>query len=289
MKAYFSGKEDIHKAIIYALSGEGKRVRPLLLLAASACVGGDKNLAMIAATSVEMIHTYSLIHDDLPAMDNDDYRRGRLTVHKVFDEAVAILAGDALVTEAPRFLLLKTQAEDVTALQRSKMVEVLLDAAGIRGMVWGQAIDMASTASKERASFANLEKLHLLKTGRLIQVCLTLGALTTPSQHLQSEVLTEFYRMGRALGLAFQMADDLLDIKGDLSSMGKTPGKDIEQGKLTYPHLLGVPQTVERVKKLFSASHHSLNIVSSNVKDGNPDLLEAIIVYFEKRLGEILL
>jgi geranylgeranyl diphosphate synthase type II len=233
------------EAMRYSLLAGGKRLRPtLVVMAAEACGGGDP---WPAACAVEMIHTYSLIHDDLPAMDDDDLRRGQPTCHKKFGEALAILAGDALLTMA--FGVLAEGYPDRTA---SSCCRELARAAGAAGMVGGQVDDLAWEQGGE-PSLEKLEHLHMRKTGALIRASLRLGALAAYVSRLHpppDSLLESLDGYGRCLGLAFQIVDDLLDVEGDAEQTGKRVGKDAGRGKLTYPGLLGVAESRRRAERL---------------------------------------
>ena len=221
----------LHAAMRHAVLGGGKRLRPLLVYAAGAVTGADEALLDTPAAAVELIHAFSLVHDDLPAMDNDDLRRGRPTVHVAFDEATAILAGDALQSLA--FALLAQSPADASL--RVSWLASLADATGAAGMCGGQALDMAATG--RRLAQAELETLHALKTGALIRACVRMGALTGDADAATFAALDDY---ASALGLAFQIRDDILDIEGDSAQLGKTAGKDQAQDKSTYPSLLGM-------------------------------------------------
>ncbi|MGA8572044.1 MAG: polyprenyl synthetase family protein [Desulfobaccales bacterium] len=223
------------EAMHYSLFAGGKRLRPILCLAAAEAVGGGFDAALPLACALEMIHTYSLIHDDLPAMDDDDLRRGQPTCHKQFDEASAILAGDGLLTEAfytvaaaaPRF-----QGREAVLLE---IQQLLSEAAGYRGMVGGQMLDLM--AEGRRITLQELEFVHRLKTGALITAATRAGALAGGGSRPQVAALTAY---GERFGLAFQITDDLLDVEGDAAEMGKAPGMDEKRQKATYPALLGL-------------------------------------------------
>ena len=212
----------------------------LVLMAAKAC-GGLIEDSMPAACAVEMIHAYSLIHDDLPAMDDDDLRRGRPTCHRQFDEATAILAGDGLLTLAFELLATEIQPGDVAA----RCCAVLASAAGVVGMVGGQADDMAG--GLVGYDLERIESIHARKTGALINASLELGAICAGADSGRIGMLRAF---GGRLGLAFQITDDLLDVRGDAGAVGKRVGKDAEQGKATYPGLLGVEASIRRAERL---------------------------------------
>jgi geranylgeranyl diphosphate synthase type II len=237
--------QQLHTAIRYSVFAGGKRIRPILMLAACETVGGDIEQVIPAACAMEMIHTYSLIHDDLPAMDDDDFRRGRPTCHKVFGEALAILAGDALQTEA--FLLLSDMAagQGEGAEARRRVINTIARCAGSRGMVGGQVVDMDSEGRE--IDLPTLEYIHTRKTGALILASVQAGALLGGSDQTAFEALS---RYAEAAGLAFQVADDILDIVGDQAVLGKDVGSDVARGKATYPALLGLEQARGRAREL---------------------------------------
>ncbi|MGQ0529468.1 MAG: polyprenyl synthetase family protein [Panacagrimonas sp.] len=242
----------LHEAMRYACAG-GKRLRPLLVYAAAEVLGLAPAGAHSSACAIEMIHAYSLVHDDLPAMDDDDLRRGQSTVHKRFDEATAILVGDALQTLAFSVL---ARDESIPAPQRLRMIEVLAEAAGSRGMVGGQAIDLAS--EHKQLSLAELEALHIHKTGALIRACLQLPCLAQAD--LSIERAQALDRYGKCIGLAFQIQDDVLDIEGSTENLGKTAGKDEVSGKSTYPSVMGLPAAKERAQGLFDDARRALKL-----------------------------
>ncbi|MGZ3405704.1 MAG: polyprenyl synthetase family protein, partial [Polyangia bacterium] len=222
----------LREAMSWSLLAGGKRLRPILALAACEAVGGKPEEAIDAACAVEFVHTYSLIHDDLPAMDDDDFRRGRPTSHKKFGEAVAILAGDALCAEAFRVAAQNRKGREERV---ADVVYELARASGAVGMVGGQVIDIEATGKK--ISVDELETLHRAKTGELLLVAVRAGARMGGADQAAMERLTSY---GRALGLAFQIVDDVLDITADLQTLGKDPGSDREAGKTTFVDLLGV-------------------------------------------------
>ncbi|HJW34685.1 MAG TPA: farnesyl diphosphate synthase [Holophagaceae bacterium] len=231
--APFQGGEATHLAegMRYSLEAGGKRVRPALCLLAAEAVGGPLEAALPGAIALEFIHTYSLIHDDLPAMDDDDLRRGRPTNHKVYGEGHAILAGDGLLTEA--FAVLATTG-------RADAVALLAEAAGWRGMVGGQALDLEGevlTASGTDFGLEHLQTIHRLKTGALLRCSVELGGLLGGADPAQQAALRAY---GEAIGLAFQIQDDILDATSDAATLGKRAGKDQGRGKITYPSLLGL-------------------------------------------------
>jgi geranylgeranyl diphosphate synthase type II len=235
----------LHKAMRYSVFAGGKRIRPVLMIAACEAVGGDAERVLPAACAMEMIHTYSLIHDDLPAMDDDDFRRGRPTNHRIFGEAAAILAGDALLTEA--FILLSDAQINarVPAEIRCRVLHTIARCAGSQGMVGGQVVDMESEG--KAIDFPTLEYIHTRKTGALILAAIQAGALLGGADEASLTALT---RYGEAAGLAFQIADDILDVVGDQAVIGKDVGSDQERGKATYVALLGLEEARVRAREL---------------------------------------
>jgi geranylgeranyl diphosphate synthase type II len=236
--------EQLHRAMRYSLLGGGKRLRPILVLATGEAVAGytDLNL-MPAACAIEMIHTYSLIHDDLPAMDNDDIRRGRPTCHKAFGEAVAILAGDALLTQAFRILALMTMRD--TERQLQVIQEVAISAGTIKALIGGQMADIENEGKKVDA--ATLEYIHRSKTGAMISASVAVGAIIGGAS---DEQVDELRRYGECIGLAFQIADDILDVTSTSEQLGKTPGKDQAANKATYPAIHGIAASESRAREL---------------------------------------
>ncbi|MBV2164306.1 MAG: polyprenyl synthetase family protein [Comamonas sp.] len=217
----------------YAVLDGGKRLRPLLVLAAAQAVGGNAAAALRAACAVELIHAYSLVHDDMPCMDNDVLRRGKPTVHVAFGQAQALLAGDALQAQA--FELLTPDEAEVPAAIQADLCRILARAAGAQGMAGGQAIDLASVG--QPLTEAQLRQMHRLKTGALLEACVLLGAACGQTPASALAVLQTY---GQALGLAFQVVDDVLDVVADAATLGKTPGKDAANDKPTYVALLGL-------------------------------------------------
>ncbi|MBL9009405.1 MAG: polyprenyl synthetase family protein [Myxococcales bacterium] len=249
------------EAMAYSLLAGGKRLRPILALAGyeAACQSSgrsaDLSVALPLACAVEMIHTYSLIHDDLPAMDNDDFRRGRPTNHKVFGEAVAILAGDALLTESFAVAArCPAPAEAVVAA-----MAMLAQASGAAGMVGGQVIDFSATGQK--VGVEALRRLHRLKTGALLSVSLCAGARLACSSQA---VLDGLRHYGEALGLAFQIIDDVLDVTADLATLGKDPGSDAKKGKTTYVDLLGIDGARRHAREVMDAGLASIAALGSS-------------------------
>jgi geranylgeranyl diphosphate synthase type II len=248
----------LREAMRYSLLAPGKRLRPMLVLLAAEACGGTIEAALPAACAVEMVHAYSLIHDDLPAMDDDDLRRGRPACHKAFDEALAILAGDALLTLAFEVLAREVQPPAVAAA----CCAALAAAAGARNMVGGQADDME--AENERGKAEALESIHRRKTGAMIQVSLQLGAMVAGATAEQRGALDVY---GRGIGLAFQITDDLLDVQSDQAATGKRVGKDARRGKLTFPGLLGIEQSAERAEQSILAACEALASFGSHAED----------------------
>ena len=240
----------IHRALRYSLFAGGKRIRPILCLEAARAVSDQGDRALAAACSLELIHTYSLIHDDLPALDNDDYRRGKLTNHKVFGEAMAILAGDALLTLAFE-VLAKTDAPDTAKV---KMIAELASAAGSNGgMVGGQVADIEGEGKHPDAAL--LESIHRAKTGALLRASLRLGALYAGATDAQYDALS---RYGEHVGLAFQIVDDILDVEESSEALGKTAGKDAQQGKITFPAVYGLARSRQMAEEECAGAHQVL-------------------------------
>lgn len=238
----------LREAMQYSLEAGGKRLRPALVLSAAEAVLGKSSAfdaALPVASAVEFIHTYSLVHDDLPAMDNDDYRRGKLTNHKVFGEAMAILAGDALLTHAFHLIPRAARQGGISAEVALAIVEDLAKLAGAPGMVGGQVADMLG--EQGITSIAELEYIHLHKTSDLIVFSVTAGGRIGGANDRQLELLA---RYGRNIGLAFQIQDDILDLIGDEQKLGKKTNSDVEQNKVTYPFLIGIEESKAQVERL---------------------------------------
>jgi geranylgeranyl diphosphate synthase type II len=233
--------ETIHRAVRYSLFAGGKRIRPLLVLAAGEAVGGTRAELLPLACAAEMIHTYSLIHDDLPAMDDDDLRRGKPTSHKVFGEAVAILAGDALLTHAFHLLAsVPAAADDALVRRRLAAISLLGEACGTGGLIGGQVMDLECEG--RATSALELERLHRAKTGALLSACVRGGAILGGARPDELEPLS---RYAAAIGLAFQVVDDVLDATENAASLGKTAGKDAAAHKATYVSLHGIERARE--------------------------------------------
>jgi farnesyl diphosphate synthase len=236
---------DLHRAMRYAVLGGGKRLRPLLVYAAAETFGETGTQLDPAACAVELIHAYSLVHDDLPAMDDDALRRGRPTCHIVFGEAMAILAGDALQALAFELLADDTSLLRVTAATAMQMLRVLGRACGAEGMAGGQALDLAATGRK--LTLVELEHMHACKTGALIRASVRLGALAAGADDNAMDALD---RYAHAVGLAFQVRDDILDVEGESAVIGKTVGKDAAADKPTFPSIIGLDASRARLAEL---------------------------------------
>ena len=228
--------ERLFEAMDYSLSAGGKRLRPVLLLAACDTLGGNLDEALPFACALEMIHTYSLIHDDLPAMDNDDLRRGRPTNHKVYGEGMAILAGDGLLSAAMELML--RAAVKMGDLRGIRAAEAIARRAGVTGMVAGQVMDVTGEGSEP--TLEKVEYIHLHKTADLLTAPIEAGFILAGADDATVKAGCEY---GKHLGLAFQMVDDLLDVEGDAATLGKTPGKDAAEGKLTWVAVKGIDAT----------------------------------------------
>jgi farnesyl diphosphate synthase len=244
----------LHEAMRYSVLGGGKRVRPMLLFATARTLGLTEASVEGAACAIELIHVYSLVHDDLPAMDDDDLRRGRPTCHKAFDEATAMLVGDALQPLAFQ-LLAADPALPGAASVRVRLVEILAQAAGSLGMAGGQAIDLE--AQGKPLTIAQVEQMHARKTGALIQASVMLAAACVPDLPPAHQQALQGFAV--PIGLAFQIQDDLLDVLGDTQTLGKTAGADSERGKPTHPAVIGIPASQERVRLLHAAALESLS------------------------------
>jgi len=245
----------IFKAMDYSLLGGGKRIRPILLMSSADAVAGNGEKFIHVACALEMIHTYSLIHDDLPAMDNDDYRRGKLTSHKIFGEAVAILAGDALLTHAFDVV---TRQDDVEPSTLIAVIREISTAAGIDGMIGGQSIDLQSEG--KILDMATLKKMHLGKTGALFKAAIRSGAILAGASSEQLDALTKY---AENFGLTFQITDDILDVIGDEKNLGKPVGSDARNHKSTYVTLTSLDEAKKLAEESVSAAVDALKIFGS--------------------------
>ncbi len=252
----------------YSVFGGGKRLRPALAIMTCDALRGMRANVLPSAAAIEMIHTYSLIHDDLPAMDDDDFRRGRPSCHKAFDEATAILAGDGLLTLA--FETIATHTNDARLV--GALVKELSIGAGHAGMVGGQQLDLAGS---KRSGPAELQAIHRRKTAALLTSSVRLGAIAARATPSQLASLTTY---GRSLGLAFQIVDDILDETGTVVQLGKTPGKDARQGKATYPALYGIEESRQRAARLIDGARRALQFLGSRGAE-----LDAIARFMSER------
>jgi geranylgeranyl diphosphate synthase type II len=262
----------LHDAMRYAVFGEGKRVRPVLLRAACRAAGGNPEQVVEAACALELVHTYSLIHDDLPALDNDTLRRGRPTVHVAYDEPLAILAGDALLTEA--FAVLGAfPAGEAFAGRRAEACRLVAVAIGSRGMVGGQVEDLEATGGLPDAE--RLDRIHRAKTGALIGAAVEVGALLAGVDGPRRAAFAGF---GERLGLLFQVADDILDVTGSAATLGKSPGKDAAAGKLTYPAVYGLDAANRKLEALAGSLMREAEGL-----EGSGGMLGAMVSYVARR------
>ncbi len=244
---------NINKAMKYSLMAGGKRLRPALALAVCEMLDGDRNGIIPFACAIEMIHTYSLIHDDLPAMDNDDFRRGIPTNHKVFGEAMAILAGDALLNKAFELMLSYTSAHSAGVERKLEAMRIIADAAGAEGMIRGQVVDLESEGAV--ISRETLEYMHRYKTGALIKAPILSSALLSGATEEEFKSLEKY---AENIGLAFQIKDDIMDVKGSLEQMGKTAGSDAAADKSTYVTLFGIDEAEVLLDKVVKSAVDAL-------------------------------
>lgn len=251
----------LHQAMRYSVLNGGKRIRPILVYAAGYAVSADEAALDAPASAVEFIHAYSLVHDDLPAMDDDALRRGKPTCHKAFTEAQAILAGDALQSLAFHTLA-HGLPNTIPAEQRLDIIDTLAVASGSRGMAGGQAIDLASVG--QSLNIAELEDMHVHKTGALIRASIKMGALCQPS--IGKEQLKKLDHFAKCIGLAFQIQDDILDVTSDTETLGKTQGADIALNKPTYPSLLGLDGARDMAAELHKEAHESLDVFTDKAE-----------------------
>ncbi len=243
----------IAEGMRYSVLNGGKRLRPILLIMVLELFDKKIDLGLPIAVAIEMIHSYSLVHDDLPALDNDDYRRGKLTTHKKFGEAEAILIGDALLTHS--FSVITDETKGVTSDKLVKIIGMVSRYAGINGMIGGQTVDIES--EKKKVSLETLKYIHENKTGKLIKLPVEIGAIISEATEEEYKAL-ENYADG--IGLAFQIKDDILDIEGDFEKIGKPIGSDLELEKTTYPSIFGIEKSKEILKEVISDAKRSLNI-----------------------------
>ena len=269
--------ERLHRAMAHAVFAGGKRIRPILARLAHHAAGGDPDEITVAACGLELIHTYSLVHDDLPAFDDDVLRRGQPTVHVEFDEATAILAGDALLTEG-LLLIARHPTGPQWAARRADAVDVVAEAVSARGMVGGQMEDLEATGQIESEAVdprERLDRIHRAKTGCLLAASVELGAVLAGVDDHKRRVLADF---GAGLGLAFQIADDVLDATATAEDLGKSPGKDADAGKLTYVTLYGLDSARERLADL-----EATLVDQANEIEGPNGELAAIALFVARR------
>lgn len=255
IKSYFNPSiipSILHDSVLYSLTAGGKRIRPILCIASYEACGGLKDITPYA-TAIEFIHTYSLIHDDLPAMDNDDLRRGKPTNHKVFGEGIAILAGDGLLTEAFTILSNPDYAEVAPGVLLQVISEISR-AAGLRGMVAGQSYDLISEGKEPDENI--VEFIHRFKTAAMIKASVKTGALLAEASQDRIRRLETY---GESIGLAFQIVDDILDIESTTEEMGKPKGSDIQRGKMTYPRVFGIEKSKQKAKELINQALEAIN------------------------------
>ena len=260
------GQESVVEAMRYSLKNGGKRLRPIFCLEFAKCCGAEAEDALAFACALEYIHTYSLIHDDLPCMDNDDFRRGKPSCHKQFGEATALLAGDALLTHAFKIIT----SANLPADKKAAAVAILAECAGVCGMIGGQVIDLKYES--ENPTFSQLLDVHTLKTGALISAACQLGCISGNATDIQLEAAKKF---AENLGIAFQIKDDILDVVGDSAVLGKPVGSDAENDKTTYVTLVGIEQSQKDVEAFTAEAISALNAFEKNE--------------FLKRLAEMLI
>ena len=260
----------IHKAMRYSVFAGGKRLRPILCLAAAEACGGRIDHALPFACAMECIHTYSLVHDDLPSMDNDDFRRGRPTCHKVFGDGIAVLAGDALLTIAFEIV---SRAEPTPRYNMSMLLREVAVAAGSQKLIAGQVADLE--AEGKNAGRAELRYIHENKTAAILTTSVRLGSMSANANAKQLEAITDF---GRSLGLAFQVIDDILDVTQTSEKLGKSAGKDVAAKKATYPAVIGLEKSRAEAKRLTRKAHSALLIFGSK-----GDALRALANYLLER------
>ena len=268
---------ELIRAMQYSVNAGGKRLRPVLCMAAAECVCGSMKKAIVPAVAIELIHTYSLIHDDLPAMDNDDLRRGKPTCHKKFSEATAILAGDALLTHA--FSILSNPGlichENHYPENPVRLVSIISCAAGPEGMVCGQMMDMNALLNKEGSNLDYLKSMHAMKTGRMIAASVETGAVAAGADDQEVRRLAAY---AENIGMAFQVADDILNVEGDPAVMGKAAGSDAAADKMTFPSILGLETSRKFASDLVAAAVDALSSF-----DGSADPLRKIATYIIER------
>lgn len=273
----FKDKNGLQRTVVeameYSIKAGGKRLRPVLLLEVCEMLGGNANDAMPFALAIEMIHTYSLIHDDLPAMDNDDYRRGKPTNHKVYGEGIAVLAGDGLLNLAFETMIERIEQNPHLLDRGIKAMKIISNASGINGMIGGQVVDLECEGKKIDAT--TLDFIHHHKTSVMIEAAINAGAILGGATENQYKELQKY---GRCIGLAFQIVDDILDVIGDEEKLGKKVGSDLDNEKSTYPSLYGIEESKEIASRLIENSLKSLEIF-----DEKAEFLRSLAKYLEVR------
>lgn len=276
LEKYFSSEltpQILLSSIRYSLLDGGKRVRPILVLAVADLFGTPYEKVLPFACAIEMIHTYTLIHDDLPAMDNDDYRRGKLTNHKVYGDAIAILAGDALLTEAFRIVAEESLKNDISYKKALSAIYEIALRCGIRGVVGGQVMDIIS--ENREIDSATLEYIHTHKTGALILASIRVGAILSKASKRDLERLTIY---GKKIGLAFQIMDDILDIESSFEKLGKKTGSDLAKKKNTYPKVIGLKESKELLKDLTKDAINAIKVYGDRA-----NILREFAIYLRDR------
>ena len=247
--------QTIHEAMRYSVFAGGKRLRPILVIAAAEVVGGRAEKVLPTACAIELIHTFSLIHDDLPAIDNDDYRRGKLTCHKVFGEDMAILAGDGLLTHAFQLLAQNSEIKTINKEAMPLVIKEVAAAIGTLGLIGGEVVDIQSEGKE--IDLPRLEYIHSHKTGALIAISLKVGAMLV---NAPQEEIGALFQYGKLIGLAFQIVDDILNVEGDEVQLGKPVGSDLRQKKATYPALFGIEASRQKARRLVEEAKKELEI-----------------------------
>ncbi|MCT4565269.1 MAG: polyprenyl synthetase family protein [Maledivibacter sp.] len=266
-------QQTVFESMEYSLKAGGKRLRPVLLLEVCEMLGGNINDAVEFALAIEMIHTYSLIHDDLPAMDNDDYRRGKLTNHKVYGEGIAILAGDGLLNLAFETMIDKIDRNPHLLHKGVKAMQIISKASGVNGMIGGQVVDLECEGKKVDAQ--TLDFIHHHKTSVMLEAAINAGAMLGEATEDEYEKLQNY---GKCIGLAFQIVDDILDVIGDEKKLGKKVGSDVYNEKSTYPSLYGIEESRRIVSRLIEDSRKSLEIFGEKA-----EFLRGLAKYLEDR------
>ena len=269
----FSYPHQIAEGMKYAVMGSGKRIRPILILMVLNLLGKDEKIGLFSGAALEFIHSYSLVHDDLPAIDNDDYRRGKLTTHKKFGEAEGILIGDALLTEA--FNILTENDKDISSEKIVEIVRITSSYSGVNGMIGGQMIDIESEGKK--INLETLRYIHENKTGKLLKLAVEIGCVLGEADKTEKQKLIEY---SEKIGLIFQIKDDILDIEGNFETLGKPIGSDQELNKMTYPSLIGLEESKELLEKLIKEAK---KIISDNFSEEKSSLLLEFTDFMGKR------